>query len=232
MNAYPNISVIASLIADPSRAVFLEALLGGQALPAGELAYMAGVTPQTASNHLAKLVDGGLLVVERQGRHRYYRLAGQEIAFLIETMGSIAPPVQVRSLKQSNQLQHLSFARTCYGHLAGKLGIALCDALLREEYLLEPEEDQAKDYHITEKGREWFTSFGIDLQVKPGSRRAIARKCLDWSERRHHISGLLGEQLERRLSQIEWTRKKPGSRSVEVTDAGKKGLYEVLGIPL
>lgn len=232
MNAYPNISVIASLIADPSRAVFLEALLGGQALPAGELAYMAGVTPQTASNHLAKLVEGGLLVVERQGRHRYFRLAGQEIAFLIETMGSIAPPVQVRSLKQSNQLRHLSFARTCYGHLAGKLGIALCDALLREEYLLEPEADQAKDYQITEKGRQWFTSFGIDLQVKLGSRRAIARKCLDWSERRHHISGLLGEQLERRLSQLEWTRKKPGSRSVEVTDAGKKGLYEVLGISL
>ncbi|MEC0128578.1 ArsR/SmtB family transcription factor [Paenibacillus pabuli] len=232
MNAYPNISVIASLIADPSRAVFLEALLDGRALPAGELAYMAGVTPQTASNHLAKLVEGGLLVVERQGRHRYYRLASKEIAFLIETMGSIAPPVQVRSLKQSNQLQQLSFARTCYGHLAGKLGISLCEALLREGYLVDPEDEQAKDYHITERGYQWFTSFGIELQVKPGSRRAIARKCLDWSERRHHLSGLLGEQLERRLSHLEWTRQKSGSRSVEVTEAGKKGLYEMLGISL
>ncbi|QOS77478.1 helix-turn-helix transcriptional regulator [Paenibacillus sp. JNUCC31] len=232
MNAYPNITVIASLIADPSRAVFLEALLDGRALPAGELAYMAGVTPQTASNHLAKLVEGGLLVVERQGRHRYYRLAGKEIAFLIETMGSIAPPVQVRSLKQSNQLQHLSFARTCYGHLAGKLGIALCEALLREGYLEESEDEQSKDYQITAKGVQWFNSFGITLEGKTGSRRTLARKCLDWSERRHHISGLLGDELGRRLSELDWTHQKPGSRAVEVTEAGKKGLYEVLGISL
>ncbi|MFC9707092.1 ArsR/SmtB family transcription factor [Paenibacillus sp. NPDC056933] len=232
MNAYPNITVIASLIADPSRAVFLEALLDGRALPAGELAFMAGVTPQTASNHLAKLVEGGLLVVERQGRHRYYRLAGKEIAFLIETMGSIAPPVQVRSLKQSNQLQHLSFARTCYGHLAGKLGIALCEALLREGYLEESEDEQSKDYQITAKGVQWFNSFGITLEGKTGLRRTLARKCLDWSERRHHISGLLGDELGRRLSELDWTRQKPGSRAVEVTEAGKKGLYEVLGISL
>lgn len=232
MNTYPNISVIASLIADPSRAIFLEALLDGRALPAGELAYMASVTPQTASSHLAKLVEGGLLVVEQQGRHRYYRLAGKEVAFLIETMGSIAAPVQVRSLKQSNQLQHLSFARTCYGHLAGKLGISLCEALLREGYLEEPEDEQAKDYHITQKGIQWFTSFGIILEGKAGSRRAVARKCLDWSERRHHISGVLGDELGRRLSELDWTRQKAGSRSVEVTEAGKKGLYDVLGISL
>ncbi|WP_440117364.1 ArsR/SmtB family transcription factor [Paenibacillus sp. QZ-Y1] len=232
MNAYPNISVVASLIADPSRAVFLEALLDGRALPAGELAFMARISPQTASSHLAKLVDGGLLVVEQQGRHRYYRLAGKDIAFLIETMGSIAPPIQVRSLKQSEQLQHLSFARTCYGHLAGKLGISLCDAFLREGYLIDPEEEQTKDYHITAKGEQWFNSFGLELQVKPGSRRAIARKCLDWSERRHHISGILGDELGRRLSELDWTRQKSGSRSVEVTEAGKKGLYEVLGISL
>ncbi|UPK45307.1 ArsR/SmtB family transcription factor [Paenibacillus pabuli] len=232
MNTYPNISVIASLVADPSRAIFLEALLDGRALPAGELAYMAGVTPQTASSHLAKLVEGGLLVVEQQGRHRYYRLADKEVAFLIETMASIAAPVQVRSLKQSNQLQHLSFARTCYGHLAGKLGIALCEALLREGYLEEPEDEQDKDYHITEKGVQWFTSFGIILKGKAGSRRAVARKCLDWSERRHHISGVLGDELGRRLSELDWTRQKAGSRSVEVTAAGKKGLYEVLGISL
>lgn len=232
MSTYPNITIIASLIADPSRAIFLEALLDGRALPAGELAYMAKVTPQTASNHLSKLVEGGLLVVEKQGRHRYYRLANQEIAFLIESMANIAPPVQVRSLKQSDQLRHLSFARTCYGHLAGKLGISLCEALLREEYLIEPKDETNKDYTITVKGFDWFASFGIELQVKPGSRRALARKCLDWSERRHHLSGLLGEQLNCRLSQLDWTRQIMGSRSVELTEKGKKGLYEALNISL
>ncbi|WP_062833110.1 ArsR/SmtB family transcription factor [Paenibacillus amylolyticus] len=232
MNVYPNITVVASLIADPSRAIFLSSLLDGRALPAGELAHMAGVTPQTASSHLAKLVVGGLLEVEQQGRHRYYRLASNEIANLIETMASIAPPVQIRSLKQSDQLQQLSYARTCYGHLAGKLGISLCETLLQKGYLSEPEEKHSKDYQVTEKGMQWFTTFGIELQVKPGSRRAIARKCLDWSERRHHLSGMLGEQLRHRLSELDWIRQKTGSRSVEVTDAGKKGLYEVLGISL
>ncbi|WP_458125736.1 ArsR/SmtB family transcription factor [Paenibacillus sp. Z3-2] len=232
MNVYPNITIIASLIADPSRSIFLSSLLDGRALPAGELAHIAGVTPQTASSHLAKLVEGGLLEVEQQGRHRYYRLASKEIANLIETMASIAPPVQVRSLKQSDQLQQLSYARTCYGHLAGKLGISLCEALLEKGYLTEPEEAHSKDYHVTEEGTQWFTTFGIKLQMKPGSRRAIARKCLDWSERRHHLSGMLGEQLKQRLSELEWTRQKKGSRSVEVTEAGKKGLYEVLGISL
>lgn len=232
MNAYPNITVIASLIADTSRSIFLSALLDGRALPAGELAYMAGVSPQTASNHLAKLVTGGLLEVEQQGRHRYYRLANEDIANLIEKMASIAPPAQIRSLKQSNQLQQLSYARTCYGHLAGKLGVLLCEALLRRGYLVEHKEAQDKDYLITEKGLQWFSSFGIKLQLKSGSRRAIARKCLDWSERRHHLSGLLGEQLVKRLLELDWIRQKTGSRSVEVTEAGKSGLYELLGISL
>ncbi|MCK6074828.1 ArsR/SmtB family transcription factor [Paenibacillus silvae] len=232
MNAYPNITVIASLIADTSRSIFLAALLDGRALPAGELAYMAGVSPQTASNHLAKLVAGGLLQVEQQGRHRYYRLASQEIADLIEKMASIAPPAQIRSLKQSSQLQQLSHARTCYDHLAGKLGTSLCEALLESGYLVEPNEPQSKDYLITEKGSQWLSSFGIKLQSKPGSRRAIARKCLDWSERRHHLSGLLGEQLFQRLLELNWIRQKPGSRSIEVTETGKSGLYEVLEISL
>ncbi|MBB6024472.1 putative transcriptional regulator [Paenibacillus sp. JGP012] len=193
---------------------------------------MAGVSPQTASNHLAKLVAGGLLQVEQQGRHRYYRLASQEIADLIEKMASIAPPAQIRSLKQSNQLQQLSYARTCYNHLAGKLGTSLCETLLKKGYLVEPKESQSKNYLITEKGLQWFSSFGIKLQSKPGSRRAIARKCLDWSERRHHLSGLLGEQLFHRLLELNWIRQKTGSRSIEVTEAGKSGLYEVLEISL
>ena len=163
MNAYPNITFIASLIADSSRSIFLSALLDGRALPAGELAYMAGISPQTASNHLAKLVAGGLLEVEQQGRHRYYRLANEDIADLIERMATLAPPVKIRSLKQSNQLQQLSFARTCYGHLAGKLGFSLCEALLKKGYLVEPKEAQSKDYLITEEGSQWFSSFGIKL---------------------------------------------------------------------
>ncbi|CAI6082321.1 hypothetical protein PAECIP112173_03520 [Paenibacillus sp. JJ-100] len=233
MNAYPNITVIASLIADTSRSIFLSALLDGRALPAGELAYMAGVSPQTASNHLAKLVAGGLLEVEQQGRHRYYRLASEDIADLIEKMASIAPPVEVRSLKQSNQLQQLSYARTCYSHLAGKLGTSLCEAFLKRGYLSEQENNaHSKEFLITEEGEQWFTTFGIQLQLKPGSRRAIARKCLDWSERRHHVSGLLGDQLVHRLLELNWIRQKSGSRAVEVTETGKSGLYDVLDISI
>ncbi|WKL00406.1 helix-turn-helix domain-containing protein [Paenibacillus amylolyticus] len=193
---------------------------------------MASVTPQTASSHLAKLVEGGLLEVEQQGRHRYYRLANKEIANLIETMASIAPPVQIRSLKQSNQLQQLSHARTCYGHLAGKLGISLCEALVQKGYLSEPEEAHSKDYQVTEKGIQWFTSFGIKLQMQPGSRRAIARKCLDWSERRHHLSGMLGEQLRHQVSGTGLDSSKNRKSLCQVTEAGKKGLYEVLNISL
>ncbi|WP_018887768.1 ArsR/SmtB family transcription factor [Paenibacillus massiliensis] len=230
MNAYPNIAVVASLIADPSRAIFLESLLDGRALPAGELAYMASVSPQTASSHLAKLVEGGLLTVEPQGRHRYYRIAGPEVARLVETMAHLAPPVQIRSLRQSEQLKRLSGARTCYRHLAGQLGIAICEALLAKGVLKEPAAVEERNYEITAEGYTWLKSFGIEWTGSSSSRRAIARQCLDWSERRYHVAGVLGEKLLNRLLDLGWIRTRPDSRAVDITLEGRAGLQESFGI--
>lgn len=224
MNANPNISFIASLIADPTRAAILDALLDGCALPAGELAYIARVTPQTASSHLAKLIEGNLLTVEYQGRHRYYRLASPQIAFVLETISTVAPPVEVRSLKQSDQLKSLRFARTCYDHLAGQLGVSICEALLERGYMTE------MDNNVTSSGADWLRNVGIHMERIPIKRRVFARKCLDWSERRHHISGVLGMTIASRFIELGWVSKAPNSRAVFLTDQGKEGLRKELGI--
>ncbi|MGC5326028.1 ArsR/SmtB family transcription factor [Brevibacillus sp. SYSU BS000544] len=226
MNAYPNISYIASLLADSTRAVILDALMDGRALPAGELAYLARVTAQTASSHLAKLVEGNLLTVEHQGRHRYYRLANPQVAYLLETISTIAPPVQVRSLKQSDQLKQLRFARTCYDHLAGQVGVSISQALLERGYLTENE----KEYELTASGHDWLKHMGLNVEEQRKKRRAFARKCLDWSERHHHISGSLGVSIASRFVELGWIAKLPGSRAVVLTDQGKEGLQRELGI--
>ncbi|MNW31649.1 Helix-turn-helix domain protein [compost metagenome] len=204
--------------------------MDGRALPAGELAYMASVSPQTASSHLAKLVEGGLLTVEPQGRHRYYRMAGPEVARLVETMAHLAPPVQIRSLRQSEQLRRLSGARTCYRHLAGQLGIAICEALLAKGVLKEPTKEEERNYEITAEGYAWLKSFGIDWTGSSSSRRAMARQCLDWSERRYHVAGVLGEKLLNRLLDLGWVRTRTDSRAVDITPEGRVGLQESLGI--
>lgn len=191
MNVYPNISYIAKLIAEPTRAIILECLMNNQALPASELAYMAKVSHPTISSHLSKLVEGNLLKVEQHGRHRYYRLANQEVAEVLEKLGTIAPTVQVRSLKQSDQLKQIRYARTCYDHLAGRLGVEITEKLLDKEFIIL----EKGEYIVTEQGKRWFLNFGINIETANIKRRIFAKPCLDWSERRYHISGWLGSAI-------------------------------------
>jgi DNA-binding transcriptional ArsR family regulator len=218
-----DISEPASLIGDPTRATFLMALSEERALSAGELARRAGVTPSTASIQLAKLVDGGLLTVEENGRHRYYSLADAAIAAAIESLAVIAPRRPAHSLKQARIGSDLQAARTCYDHLAGELGVALFDALLRQRVL-------ARDLEPTKKGSRWLDELGIDIEAAAKGRRPFARRCLDWSERRDHLAGALGAAIASRFFELGWVERTRSSRAVRITDAGRNGLERELGV--
>ncbi|KZD26058.1 ArsR/SmtB family transcription factor [Bacillus cereus] len=228
MNVYPNISYIAKLIAEPTRAIILDCLMNNQALPASELAYMAKVSHPTISSHLSKLVEGNLLTVEQHGRHRYYRLANQEVAEVIEKLGTIAPIAQVRSLNQSNQLKQVRYARTCYDHLAGKLGVEITEKLLASEFIILEE----GEYIVTEQGKRWFLNFGINIETAEIKRRVFAKPCLDWSERRYHISGWLGSAIAKLFFEQEWITKTDKTRAVHFTKKGMKLLKDQLGIDM
>jgi len=201
------------------------ALSKEQSLPAGELARRARVTPSTASIQLAKLVEGGLLTVERNGRHRYYGLTDPNVAAAIESLAVIAPRRPASSLKQAQVGSELQAARTCYDHLAGALGVALFDALQRQGLLtaaLEP----------TRRGAKRFAELGIDVEELAGRRRPFAKRCLDWTERRHHLAGSLGAALASRCFELGWIERLPTSRAVLLTDAGRNALARELAIDL
>lgn len=223
----PKLAATAFLIADPARAAMLMALIDGRALPAGELAFAGGVTPQTASSHLAKLLDGGLLAVEVQGRHRYYRLAGSHVAFALENLATLAAPVAPRCRKAGHKQQSLSLARCCYDHLAGRLGVAVAEALERRALIARQDD---KRYAVSAEGTAWFSRMGLDVARVAPSRRGVARQCLDWTERKHHLAGPLGVELLALLCARHWLRREEGSRAIHVTDIGWAGLQFELGI--
>jgi DNA-binding transcriptional ArsR family regulator len=224
-----DISPIAGLMADPARASMLAALLDGRPLAAGELSQVAGVSPATASSHLAKLLDGGLVAVTRQGRHRYYRLAGYEVAHAIEVIAEISPVRPVRSLRQSREAHALAEARTCYDHLAGRAGVALFEAFLREKILRGDGIGRAAAYEVTAGGTERLSAFGVDVTEVRRARRRFAGACLDWTQRRPHLSGALGAAVTARLLELGWIERKPTQRSVRVTEAGEEGLAAAFG---
>ncbi len=192
-----NIATPAALIGDPTRAAMLQPLQDGRAQPASALAWAAGVTAQAASNHLAKLVDGGLLAVEREGRHRYYRLASAEVAHAIEALSVLATPVRSLEIPRSPKARALRDARCCYGHLAGRLGVRVCEALVDRD-LIRPAAE--KLYDVTPDGRRWFEDLGVAVDGLR-SPRGVARQCLDWTERRHHLAGPLGVKLLEAMTQ-------------------------------
>ncbi len=173
----PDLAALAALIGDSSRAAMMVALMDGRALPAGELARRAGISPQTASSHLDRLFRGKLLAVEVQGRHHYYRLHDERVARLVEAMATIAPAPPARTPAQRDAARTLRFARTCYGHLAGALGVALTGVLRDRDYL--GEADGA--FIVTPAGDRWFRNFGVDLNALRKQRRPLTRRCLDWS---------------------------------------------------
>lgn len=228
MDSNPNLTEVASLIGDPSRVAMLVSLLGGIALPAGVLARSAQISPQTASAHLAKLVNGGLLIQESYGRHKYFRLANSEVGHALEALQVIAPTKPVHSLRESNQLHALHLARTCYDHLAGKIGVALTDRLLEMNFM----EKSGKEFILSVEGKKRLHDFGVEVEQNPKSRRCFARQCLDWSERRHHLAGSLGASLTSRLFEIKWIENLPDGRVVRVTNAGIKGFFDEFGLSL
>jgi DNA-binding transcriptional ArsR family regulator len=227
MVAYDSdIAPVAALLADRTRAAMLTALLDGRPLAAGELAMAAGVTAQTASSHLARLLDGGLVTVVRQGRHRYYQLAGADIAQAIEALSQISPPIEVRSLRQSKIAQALREARSCYDHLAGQAGVVLYAALC-DNGLLDPE-----SCDVTAKGEELFGEFGLDIARLRQARRRFADPCLDWTERRPHLSGALGAAIMARFIELGWFERGRIRRALILTADGARGLQDVFGCVL
>jgi DNA-binding transcriptional ArsR family regulator len=227
MSQQPNLSSTAFLIADAARAAMLMALADGRARPAGELAFAAGVTAQTASSHLAKLLDGGLLAVEKEGRHRYYRLADPHIAEVLEALAAISANRAVRRKPLGREAQKLRFARCCYDHLAGRIGVAVTQSLMERRYLTVGPE---RGLQVTPAGVAWFGGLGLDVAtIKPG-RSGIARQCLDWTERQHHLAGPLGVRFMALLVAKGWLRRMESSRAVQVTPQGWAAFKSHLGL--
>ena len=222
----PSLAEIGALVGDPGRANMLAALLDGRALTAGELAWTAHVTPATASGHLAKLVDGNLLVVARQGRHRYFRLASADVAHMLETImvtASRQPPARRATPRISAEMRE---ARTCYDHLAGRIAVALADTLvMRGDIALSDEAGE-----VTDAGHARLVAFGVSLARTGGTRRLFCRPCLDWSERRPHIAGRLGAALCARCETLGWIRRRRDSRAVDITADGRRGFLTEFGV--
>ena len=217
----------AALIGDPTRAAFLSALMSGTALAAGELARTAGVSAATASAHLARLLDGGLVRVERQGRHRYYRLADDQVAAVLEALAHLSTPAPVRSLRQSRTATALKKARSCYDHLAGQAGVALFNAFADKGWVT------ADGATLTGPGEQKLSDLGIDVQSVGHSRRALVKPCLDWTERRHHLAGAVGAALLSYILDKEWAVRVPSTpRALRITESGHAGFATVFGASL
>jgi DNA-binding transcriptional ArsR family regulator len=214
---------VAALVADPARSRILMALMGGLALTATELATEAEVAPSTASAHLAKLLEGGLLALERQGRYRYYRIASAEVASLIEGLAAFGV-ARGTTRRFGPADPALRSARVCYDHLAGERGVWLLDRL-RQRGLLGGEGGVT----VALEGAPFFERLGIDLEALRQSRRAFARPCLDWSERRHHLAGALGAALLNRFLELRWMERALAGRAVIVSAAGERALRGLLG---
>lgn len=226
MSIHPNITALTALLAEKSRATILAALMDGKFHTASELAYMATIKPQTASFHLAKLVENNLVISEKNGRFRYFRLANEEVANTLEIFMSISPPPEVRSLKQSSQLKRLENARTCYDHLAGRLSVTLTNIMQEEGYT----EKSNKRFIITTKGEHFFKELGIDLIALSRKRRSFCHACLDWSERTHHLGGALGNGLFERYIELGWLESRENSREIVITNKGISGFRDFFGL--
>ena len=227
MDGDVDIAAVARLIGDRTRASILEELSASGSLPAGELARRAGVTGATASAHLAKLVAARLVLVEPKGRQRFHRLADGSVARAIEALSVIAPRHEIRSLRHAEEAASVRAARTCYDHLAGRLGVELTNALERERLIRREAEDA---FTLTTRGATELASIGLDLDDVARGRRAFARACLDWSERRYHLAGALGAALTARLFEVQWIERRRSNRSVTVTALGREGLADHFGL--
>ena len=223
--AYP-LAAVGELIGDPARAAILVALLDGCARTAGELAFRANISAQSASGHLSKLLDGGLLAVRSAGRHRYYSLAGSEVAHALEALGAIATrPLPARAICPPAS-KDLYLARTCYDHLAGRNAVEMSGNLETSGVIQARGE---RNFELGAQGKRWFAKLGIDVEELRRSRRCFARQCVDWTERRPHIAGILGAALCARLIALRWIVRRRGTRALRVTEPGVRELRARFG---
>lgn len=224
MRGEADISAAAALLSEPARAALVVALTEHEALPASALAAHAGIAPSTASEHLRRLVEGGFIMVRKNGRHRYFSLADPAVADAVEALAVVAPQPPVRSLREATKSELIRQARTCFDHLAGRLGVALAAALEEQEVVAR----RNGDYELGPGADARCEALGIDLAELRAQRRPVVRGCLDWSERELHVAGALGAALATRLFALGWIRRREGNRSVEVADQAR--LVSELGL--
>jgi DNA-binding transcriptional ArsR family regulator len=226
MSSAPQIAEVAALVGDPARANILCALLGGRALTATELAAAAGVSPQTTSGHLGKLLAARLIGVMKQGRHRYYRLAGPQVGQMLEGIMNVALTGPARFQPRSARDEQMRHARTCYDHIAGALGVGLAEQMTARGFVVLG--DEAGE--VTDAGTAFLAELGVDLSAALAKRRVFCRPCLDWTERRLHIGGAVGAALANRCFHLKWVEHVRDSRALTVTPTGRRGLLESFGI--
>jgi DNA-binding transcriptional ArsR family regulator len=228
MKAGPDIAMVAALVGDPARSNMLTALMTGRALTASELAQEAGITPQTASSHLAKLETGGLIEQEKQGRHRYYRLTDPDIAAVLEGLEGIAARAGHMRVRTGPKDPELRRARICYDHLAGDLGVQMLDSMKKQRLLRQ----NKQGIELTAEGERFLArSLQISTEALAHPRRPLCKACLDWSERRHHLAGTLGAAMMTRFTELKWAARDatPGSRVVNFTRNGEKRFAALFG---
>jgi len=230
MDDVPQVPRIAALIADPARAKMLWTLIDGTTRPAGELAYVANVSAQSASAHLAKLVEGGLLAAGVQGRHRYFRIASAEVAAVLEALASLGSAARPRAPRPplpspAVPVQFLH-ARTCYGHLAGEMAVRVLEAMVRGAWL----ERDGRDFTVTPRGARKLGALGIDVEAVRAPRRVFARACVDLTQRREHLSGTLGDALLDLYAERGWVQRHRRSRVVTITPKGQEGFRKAFGV--
>ncbi|NPC93009.1 helix-turn-helix transcriptional regulator [Bacillus sp. WMMC1349] len=223
-----NVSEVALFIRSKSRAQILTYLLDGKAYPTSELAHVAKIKPKTATYHLSKMKEEGILSIEKHGKHSYYRLSNSEISQILESLLVITPQEKIMPFRQPSQSSEFGCARTCYDHLAGKLGVAITNSLLDKGYLIKNE----MHFHITKTGQSFFTKFGINVNEIKQKKRIFAKACLDWTEREHHLAGSLGNALLEKLLQLNWIQRVSRSRAIKVTPNGKKELEQIFSIDI
>lgn len=239
MTGDADLARVAELMADRTRSRILLALIAGRELSASLLAAEAGISRPTASAHLRKLTEGGLIAVRVDGKRRHYRLAGPEVADAIERLTALAPPEPITSLRASTRAAQLRRARSCYDHLAGQLGVGVMRGMLDRGFLLggDGEYDAGVDrpasygrevgYELTGTGRDFLDGLGVEL---PQSRRPLIRYCIDWTETRHHLAGRLGRGLRDRFLELGWVEERTGSRALRISPAGARGFEREFGV--
>jgi len=223
MNDFPDIAPVAALIGDATRASMLMALMDGRAYTATELALFGDVTPSTASSHLARLKEGGLIKQRKQGRHRYYQIATEDIAEMLEKLMGVTSVLKESTIPRHPRNLELRYARVCYDHLAGEIGVRLKERLVERQFVVQ----QNDDIEITPTGMDWCLEQGIDLEQPKTRRRPLCRPCLDWTERKMHLAGVIGAAIFNRLIALKYVRREEESRVVTLREEGRRFIEEL-----